>query len=57
MGYDDEERKIICHDPKKLSEMEIDYDIFVKLWNVQTDKPHWSSKNLMIIIGMRPIQK
>ena len=51
IGYDEQKQEVIYHDPNRWANMKMDYKTFNDLWDIQTERMHWSSKNLMIAIG------
>ena len=53
VGYNERKRTITYHDPAKGSYMRMGYSLFNELWDIKSQGPKWTSKNLMIIITRR----
>lgn len=51
IGYDEQNQKVIYHDPNRRAHMKMNYKKFNDLWDIQTERTHWSSRNLMIVIS------
>jgi hypothetical protein len=51
IGYDDSRRQILFHDADERPDLEMDYDAFIELWDIKSNRNHWTSKNLMIVIA------
>lgn len=47
VGYDDINKIIFCHDPRKGPNISLSYDKFIQLWNISDS---FAGKNLMIVL-------